>query len=301
MKEIVKKIINKIQQAILNKLNSIEHIVNVQLEKKSDTVEQLSLYLSYKNLQYQGADRISFHEVGFREYSQHEEDGILLYIFALVGISNKKCVEVCAGDGLECNTTNLILNHRWIGCLFDGSEDNVKRGQSFFANHPDSMYYPPKFIQAWITKHNINQLIKEAGFEGEIDLFSLDIDGNDYWLLKELTVIRPRVIVLEINHLWGDREAVTVPYDDNFKAEFTEYGSDYAGASLPAFVKLCKEKGYRLVGTNAIATNAFFIRNDIVHPWLPEIDASTCFEHPRAQFGINTRFLKIKDKDWERI
>ncbi|GAB4401183.1 MAG: hypothetical protein OHK0053_23560 [Microscillaceae bacterium] len=302
MRKLLKKITDKFLSTSLNKLDKIDNTLENKVLRKSSASTQISLYVLYRQLvSTQNSQKLSFQEVGFREYSQHEEDGILLYIFAIIGITNKKCIEVCAGDGLECNTTNLILNHRWIGYLFDGNLENVKRGIDFFAKHPDSKYYPPKFVHAWITKDNINQLILDAGVKGDIDLLSLDIDGNDYWLLNEISVVNPRVIVLEINHLWGDKEAVTTPYDDNFVAEFSKYGSDYAGASLPAFIKLCREKGYRLVGTNAIATNAFFVRNDIVHPWLPEIEANQCFNHPRAQFGMETRFLGIKDKNWVNV
>lgn len=94
---------------------------------------------------------------------------------------------------------------------------------------------------------------------------------------------------------------MTVPYRDTFVAEFTEYGSDYAGASLLAFVKLSKAKGYRLVGTNAIATNAFFVRSDIQCDWLPEIDIAGCFEHPRAQFGMKQRLPGVKDREWVNV
>jgi hypothetical protein len=301
MKKIFTKILNFVSRPIINYIGELLD-KKISSQNKESDINQLNLLLQYKILYHHNSvSLLNFKDIGFQKYSQHEEDGILLFIFALIGTTNKKCVEMCAGDGLECNTTNLILSHRWIGALFDGNKANVERGIEFFKKHPDTMYWPPRFTHSWITKDNINQLIKDSGFEGNIDLFSLDIDGNDYWLLKELSVIKPRVIVLEINHLWGDREAVSVPYDDNFKAEFTEYGSDYAGASLPAFVKLCKEKGYRLVGTNAIATNAFFVRNDIEHAWLPEIDASKCFQHPRAQFGIKERYLKIKDKSWINV
>ena len=66
----------------------------------------------------------SFREVGFKAYSQFEEDGILLYIFSIIGVSNKKVVEICVGDGTECMAANLLINHGWEGLLFDGSEEN---------------------------------------------------------------------------------------------------------------------------------------------------------------------------------
>lgn len=263
--------------------------------------EQKSLALLYREQFRLKRDPISFDDAGFRVHSQHEEDGILLYIFALIGTTNKRCVELCAGTGIECNTANLILNHGWKGLLFDGNDRNVAKARDFFGNHPDTRHWPPVIRQEWITRDKINSLISDSGFSGEIDLFSLDIDGVDYWLWQAIDCISPRVVVLEVNHLWGPNEAVTVPYKDDFVAEFSQYGSDYAGASLAAFVKLGKEKGYRLVGTNRFVSNAFFVRNDIACDWLPEVDPTSCFGHPRAEFGMKERLPKIRDKEWVKV
>lgn len=245
--------------------------------------------------------KLRINDFGLRFYSQHDEDGILLYIFSLIGTTNKMCVEICAGDGIECNCANLIINHRWTGLLVDGSEENVKKGTEFYANHPDTKYWPPQIIQKWITAENVNAFLEENGYTGEIDLLSLDIDGIDYWLWKAIITINPRVVVLEFNHLLGPNKSVTVPYDPKFEAEFTEYGSDYAGASLSAFVKLGNEKGYRLVAVNSIGTNAFFVRKDLQHPSLPEIEVANCFDHPRVKFGINVRFPKVKNREWIEV
>jgi hypothetical protein len=266
-----------------------------------NAVQQITLSLSYQQMYQNGARSLEFKDVGFRQYSQHEEDGILLYLFALIGTTNKKCVEICAGNGIECNTANLIVNHRFIGLLVDGRIKNINKAKEFYSRHPDTQHWPPVTVCEWVTINKINEIISQNGFEGQVDLLSLDIDGIDYYLWKEITCISPRVVVLEFNHLWGPDISVTVPYADDFQAEFTEYGSDYAGASLRAFVKLGKQKGYRLVGTNAIATNAFFIRDDISHTWLPEIDPSICFGHPRAQFGNKHRLPGVKNKAWIEV
>ncbi len=71
-------------------------------------------------------------EVGFKVYSETNEDGILLYIFAIIGSVNKKCVEICAGNGIECNTANLIVNHGWSGLLLDGNKYSVEKGKMFY-------------------------------------------------------------------------------------------------------------------------------------------------------------------------
>ena len=262
--------------------------------KRPSASEQVQRAADYRKAN----KRLAFSEVGFSCHSQYEEDGILLYIFALIGTLNKKSVELCSEDGFECNTANLILNHGWQGLLCEGGAWNTYKAQRFYDSHPKTQNQPPVVLHKWVTRENVNALLKENGYEGEVDLLSLDMDGVDYWILKELSVIRPRVIVLEFNHLWGPDTAVTVPYRDDFKAEFSKWGCDYGGASLKAFVDLSREKGYRLIGTNAIATNAFFLRNDIPCDFLPEVDPKTCFDHPRAQFGMKERLPRIKEKEW---
>ena len=75
------------------------------------------------------------------------------------------------------------------------------------------------------------------------------MDGVDYWIWKELTVVNPRVVVVEYNNPWPADRALTVPYHEDFKTEYNQYGSYYAGASLAAFVKLARENGYSIVGS----------------------------------------------------
>lgn len=292
----IRKLISRLRDYLI--APALQQIPQSSAHVPMTTLEQKILDILYRQLYHSKYPALTFKDVGFRVHSQHEEDGIILFIFSLIGTTNKRCVEICAGDGIECNTANLIINHRWIGLLCDGNERNIEEAKKYYSTHPDTKNWPPMIVKEWITKGNVNQIIERHGFSGEIDLLSLDIDGVDYWLWKEISCISPRVVILEFNHLWGPDVSVTVPYRDDFVAEFTQYGSDYAGGSLKAFVKLSEEKGYRLVGTNAIATNAFFVRNDILCDWLPEIDPSTCFGHPRAQFGMIHRLPGVKSKEW---
>jgi hypothetical protein len=265
---------------------------------ESTTIHQQLLIYHYQNESNQ-RENSRLYDYGFSVFSQHEEDGILLYIFSKIGTTNKLCVELCVGNGIESNSANLIINHFWHGLLLDGNEQNVNTAINFFSSHKNCNIFPPKIFKEWIEKDNVNRLIENHGFTGEIDLFVLDIDGNDYYILKELDVVSPRVIVVEINHLWGWEKAVTIPYQKDFVAEFTTDGTDYAGASLAAFIKICHAKGYRFVGTNRFATNAFFIRNDILHPDLcEEINVAKYFTHKRVIYGMTERFNKIKNKDW---
>jgi hypothetical protein len=202
--------LNKIKQTIKNaiklpgKILAIDSKLNLLETKASSQEIQTLLQLKYQEYCTNKPEKLpTFSQVGFKTYSQFEEDGILLYIFSLIGDSNRKVVEICAGNGLECMATNLIINHGWQGYLFDGSEENVKAGQNFFANHPQTWLMPPTFKQAWFTAENVNQTLSDAGATGEIDLLSLDIDGMDYWVWKAIDVIQPRVCVFETHNVSG--------------------------------------------------------------------------------------------------
>lgn len=251
----------------------------------------------YREMVERGKTLPRFSEVGFRCHSQFEEDGILLYIFSLIGTTNKTCVEICAGDGIECNTANLILNHGWWGYLFDGDDALVSRGVRFYRESRDTWLYPPKFTHAWISAENINDVISTAGISGDIDLLSLDIDGMDYWVWKSIDCIRPRVVVCETHNGIGPREPLTVPYDPNFRITTPDYHS----ASLAAMAKLADQKGYRLVGTHRYGFNAFFVVKGVGDKLLPAVNPAECVADPYSQYRRLSGWPKVKDMNWIRV
>lgn len=272
-------------------------------EPYHDAASQIQLQLTYRSLKESG--RLpGIGQVGFKVFSQTDEDGILLYIFSVIGSITRKSVEICAGDGFECNTSNLIIMHGWHGLLVDGSEVNVKRGIAFYKEHPHTYISPPTFAQAWITRDNVNEVISRNGFEGEIDLLSVDMDGVDYWIWEAITGVAPRVVVVEYNHIIGPDRALSVPYSDTFNANAypkTNGLANFYGASLPAFVKLARSKGYRFVGCNRYGYNAFFIRNSIGEKEIPEMAVKDCFGHPRVMWGMKERFPVVKDLPWVEV
>ncbi len=283
MKQFVKGITQKVFRVGLD-TSTLQAQVDSLLRRLARTPEhpvdqgtQILLTLRYQELLRSGTTLPAFAEIGFRAYSQNDEDGVLLFIFALIGTTNKKVVEICAGTGIECNAANLIVNHYWRGLLFDGNAANIETGRRFYATHPNTFVRPPTLVHDWITPDNINDLIANNGFTGEVDLLSLDMDGMDYWVLHSIECVQPRVIVLEHNSPWGAARAVTVPYQRDFAAKFVDGAPEYCGASLPAFVKLMKRRDYRLIGLEVFGINAFFLRNDIGRDIFPERTAEECF------------------------
>jgi len=269
-----------------------------------DASTQILLRLAYRDLLRSGKELPRLSDVGFQVFSQTDEDGILLYIFSILGTHDKTCVEICAGDGIECNSANLIINHGWHGLLVDGNVKMIKKGREFYWKNHSTYVYPPLLVHAWVTRDGVNELIRKNGFEGEIDLLSLDLDGVDYWIWEAIEIVRPRVVVLEYHDIIGPDRALTVPYSDNFDAykyPVTDGTPNFFGASLPAFVKLGTRKGYRLVGCNRLGYNAFFVRRGLGEAELPEIAIADCFKHPKVIEGMRERFPIVKDFPWVEV
>jgi hypothetical protein len=149
----------------------------------------------------------------------------------------------------------------------------------------------------WITKENINMVLKDAGIVGDVDLLSLDVDGMEYWLWKSIDCIQPRVVVCETSNVIGPDLALTVPYDKNFRIKIDGYHS----ASLAAMTKLAAQKGYRLIGTNRYGFNAFFVRHDIGDNLLPAVSVFDCLHHPYIQYRMKEIWPQIKNMKWESV
>jgi hypothetical protein len=192
---------------------------------------------------------------GYKVYSQNDEDGIIRTIFQRIGATSNTFVEFGIGDGLENNTLALLFDG-WTGLWIDGSAKHIA---AIRQSLPQSVTNGDlKVVDAFITRDNINDLISNSIDRPEIDLLSVDIDGNDYHVLKAITCVTPRVIVIEYNAKFRPPTSFCMDYDSSH----IWTGGDCFGASL----KFLEEHlaGYALVGCNLTGSNAFFVREDLV-------------------------------------
>ncbi len=194
---------------------------------------------------------------GAKVFSQADEDGILAEIFHRIGNRGRTFVEFGVGNGLECNSAWLVMQG-WRGLWIEQAHVHCEAIRKSFSSLLGNEALI--LIQERITSENINRLIASAFPVSEIDLLSIDIDYNDYWIWKAIEVVTPRVVVIEYNASWIPPASITVPYDADRKWN----GTNYFGASLGALTKLGAEKGYALVGCTLSGVNAFFVRNDLL-------------------------------------
>jgi len=199
------------------------------------------------------ANNIQHYEI--RVFSQWGEDGIIQFLINNIAIENRVFVEFGVQNYTESNTRFLLINNNWSGLVIDGSKKNIE----YIKRDPIYWQYNLNAVNKFITKENINQIILDNGIKAEIGILSVDIDGNDYWVWDAIDCISPAIVIVEYNSRFGPKEAVTVPYDENFTRSSVHHSMIYYGASLNAFCKLAAKKGYTFIGCNSAGNNAFFV------------------------------------------
>jgi hypothetical protein len=227
---------------------------------------------------------------GYKVFSQSGDDGYLAVLADRVGLGPRRFVEFGFAP-VQNNLLAFAMYHRAAGLFMDGSARHCRiagrmlrylRGSDIKVRH------------AWITKDNVDALIAENIGAGEIDVLSIDVDGNDYWLWQAIVSVQPRIVVMEYNAGFGAERAVTVVYDAAFDrgkkqspdTPHYEYVRKlYHGASLAALEKLGRAKGYSLICCEETGVNAFFVRSDLLGNSLTARTARDCFRPHRRRLN----------------
>jgi hypothetical protein len=221
----------------------------------------------------------------FKVFSQWGEDGILQYLTQNIEIKNKTFIEFGVEDFFESNCRFLLQKDYWDGFVIDGSSRNIERlkGSYFYWRHSI------KALCSFVTRENIDQLLSISGFDKDVGILSVDIDGVDYFVLEKLATWSPRVLVVEYNAIFGVNRAVSVPYSSTFVRSNEHYSNLYYGASLLAFVHLAKNMNMALVGINSAGSNAFFVRRDLLNENVSEVSIGDCFVGAKFREGRDAR------------
>ncbi|MDX2190912.1 MAG: hypothetical protein SFY32_13720 [Bacteroidota bacterium] len=219
----------------------------------------------------------------YKVFSQWGQDGIIQFLIYYFNVNDKLFIEFGSSHYLEANTRFLLMRNNWKGLIIDGSSKNINSIKS------DEIYwrYNLTAVESFITRDNINQLIENNGFTGNIGLLSIDIDGNDYHVWEAISVVNPAIVIIEYNTAVGADKAITIPYQPDFERFKAHYSGLYFGASLCALEILGNKKGYRFIYCNENGNDAFFVREDIVKD--KGVEIKSIFK--------NSNFRMSKDKN----
>lgn len=197
-----------------------------------------------QNNNYKNINNIKEYKIS----SQNYEDGIINSLILNIKKKNNSFFEIGV-DYYEFNSLQLIKN-RYSGLVVDFDQEKVEN-LNIIKNKFNLKKI--KILKKKISPKNINT-IYQKNFSSEIDFFSIDIDSTDFYVLKSIRFI-PKIICVEFNPYLTEFGSVVVKYKKN-NFDNSNY---YYGASLNAYIKLLKKRGYKLVAIDSNNINAFFI------------------------------------------
>lgn len=207
----------------------------------------------------------SLYEADFKVFSQYGEDGILDFLLTKLKIYKPSFLEIGTQNYSESNTRFIYQRTNCSGKIIDCDLNlslKVKNVLGSYLWKGDL-----EIISEFITVENLFGTLKIKNEKDIInnDIFSLDIDGNDYWIMEKLiNKINSKIIVLEYNPYFGGSKSVTVPYDPNFDRTNYHYSNLCWGCSLKALFLLLDNNNYIFVGSNLNNNNGFWIRSDLL-------------------------------------
>lgn len=267
-------------------LHKLRAAIN-NIETQFATSEQQSLMLGrLLSENIRARKRItSLNEVEFKVFSQWGDDGIIQWLANNLDFPNKTFVEFGVENYRESNTRFLMMNNNWSGLVMDGSESNVSQ----IINSEYYWKYTLSAKSAFIDKDNINNLLSSSELHEDVGILHIDLDGNDYWIWKEIRAISPIVVIMEYNSVFGIDRSITIPYEKDFYRTKAHYSNMYYGASLRALHQLSTEKGYSFIGCNSAGNNAYFVRKDKLNDSVREISLENGYVLSRFRDSRNEK------------
>lgn len=220
----------------------------------------------------------------FKIFSQWGEDGIIDFLTTEVLVNNKTFIEFGVGDFSESNCRFLMMNSDWRGFVIDSSIKNIEK----LKNSNYFWKYNLQALCAFINKDNVNELLKKSNFDKDLGILSIDIDGNDYHVLNNVSYFNPRIIICEFNPIFGTDRKITIPYDSKFYRTKKHYSNLYWGTSINALRNLLSKREYTLIGTGMLGCNAYFVRNTLLTEQLKKLS--------RNPFCFNFNFRESRDR-----
>jgi len=193
-------------------------------------------------------------EAEVKIFSQNGEDGIIDYLVNMLKLNEKNFVEIGVGNYRESNTRFLYNKYHPKGLIVDYIDDMEKKVKPFVNLWKGDL----RICNKQINSENIIDTL-DQNCDYEIDIFSIDIDSIDYWIIEKLNNNISKIFVAEYNPIFGSELEVTVPNISGFERNKYHYSNLCYGMSLRALINLMNKKGYYFIGTNLQKINAFFI------------------------------------------
>ena len=239
----------------------------------------------------------------FSGFSQNGEDGILDILRKQLSSSNRYFIEIGSSDGIENNSAWLVVAEKYNGIMIEGNPKLVEHANQVVVGYSIGA----ECHNIFVTRENVQEL-KSMAFHHDPDVFSLDIDGNDYYIAKAILEngFRPKIFVVEYNSVYGPDRSVTVEYREDFEFAAAHPTQLYYGVSIAGWRKFFESRGYRFVTVDRNGVNAFFVDPDFFDSaFLDGIEplkfAENRYQHRKFRMTSEEQFALISDQQYVSI
>jgi hypothetical protein len=239
----------------------------------------------------------------FSGFSQNGEDGIIDVLLSKILISNRYFVEIGSADGIDNNSAWLLFSKGYNGIMIDGNKKLVNRAQRIVSSYSIGL----QIMNLFVTKESVPSILKQFKTPTP-DVFSLDIDGNDYFILEEFFKLgfRPKIVVVEYNSSFGPSNSITIKYDYNFNYLSKHSSGLYYGVSISAWKKFFSSVGYKFITVDSKGVNAFFVNPEYFeNKFINGVDSKGFQENELQRLKFNCcnekQFSLIKDMPFTEI
>lgn len=237
---------------INEEIKSLNKKINVVNEILIDFRTQSIINNNYQELNNE------LNKYEYQVYSQNGEDGLINEILRRLDIKNGTFVEIGVQNGLETNTTYLLMQG-WKGLWIEADNEFYEQIETTFRK--ELLSKDLALSKNFVNCENIEAILDIHNLPVDFEVLSIDIDSNDYWIWKKIEKYNPKVVVIEYNAFFPSSDMWIMDYDP----EKTWDSSTVFNASLRSLNNLANEKGYQLVACSINGVNAFFIRKDLIN------------------------------------
>jgi len=234
----------------------------------------------------------------FSGFSQNGEDGILDVLRKQLLCSNRYFIEIGSADGIQNNSSWLVVAEQYNGLMIEGDKRLVERAKRLILRYSIGV----EILNMFVNAKNIKEL-KSQSLHDDPDIFSLDIDGIDYYIAKEIMDIgfRPKIFVVEYNSVYGPTQSMTIPYQEDFVFTTAHSTQLYYGVSICAWKKLFSQYGYRFITLDRQGVNAFFVdpacfEADFLNKVKSLNFVENTYQYKKFQEPHEEQFKKIEDQ-----
>lgn len=192
----------------------------------------------------------------FSGFSQNGEDGILDVLRSQLKESNRFVVEIGAAEGTENNSSWLLTTAGYEGLMIEGDPRQSARARRNVVRYSIGS----ECISMFVTLASVEAILCKVA-HSDPDVFSLDIDGNDYHIANAMfgRGFRPRIVTVEYNSAFGPERSIASKYRDDFRRVTAHPSQLYYGVSVSAWKTFFARQGYRFVTVDSKGVNAFFV------------------------------------------